>query len=112
MPKGPEAKIERDAGKFMHSLGGMFPKCVSPGNKGWPDRNPCHPVCGPFYMEFKRPGKSATELQLIVAQEMADKGARVYTSVNSLRMAIAIIEDEVNGVPPSARRFHPVARSK
>lgn len=108
MPKGLEAKIEKEARDYMLSLGGFFPKSVSPGNKGWPDRNPSHPMCGPFYMELKAPGEESTELQMEVAQEMAGYGYRVYASVNSVRMAKEIIDDEVNGVPPSQRRHQPV----
>lgn len=108
MPKGPEATIEKDLRKYMLSLGGFFPKSVSPGNKGWPDRNPSHPMCGPFYMELKAPGKYSTDLQMEVAQEMAGYGYRVYASVNSFSMGKAIIDDEINGVPPSKRRYQPV----
>lgn len=108
MPKGPEAKIEKKAREHMEARGGMFPKSVSPGRNGWPDRNPSHMNCGPFYMELKAPGKESTELQMIVAREMAQNGYRVYASVNSVRMATEIIDDEVDGVPPSQRRHQPV----
>ena len=108
MRRGRESTIEKDVRDYMLSRGGFFPKSVSPGNKGWPDRNPSHPFCGPFYMELKRPGKYAEALQLDVAQEMAKYGYRVYTSVNSLRMAKEIIDDEIDGVPPSERRHQPV----
>ena len=110
MPKGMEAKLEKKLRQHMLSLGGMFPKAVSPGNNGWPDRNPSHPFCGPFYMELKAPGKESDPLQMEVAQEMARCGYRVYVSVNSLRMGLAIIDDEVNMVPPMLRRYKPVAR--
>ncbi len=105
---GPEAKIEKAARLHMESRGGMFAKSVSPGKKGWPDRNPSHWVCGPFYMELKAPGKESTELQMEVAREMASHGYRVYASVNSVRKAIEIIDDEVNLVPPNMRRHKPV----
>lgn len=108
MPKGPEATLENELRKYMLSLGGFFPKSVSPGNKGWPDRNPSHWACGPFYMEIKRTGEESTDLQMEVAEEMASHGYRVYASVNSLRMGKAILEDEVNCVHPSKRRYHPV----
>lgn len=108
MPKGLESKLEKDLRLYMESLGGMFPKSTSPGKKGWPDRNPSHPMCGPFYMELKAPGKAATELQMEVAEEMAGFGYRVYTSVHQFRIGKEIIDDEVNCVPPSQRRHQPV----
>ena len=109
MPKGPESKIEKELRLYMESIGGMFPKAVSPGNNGWPDRNPSHPFCGPFYMELKAPGKFSTELQMEVAREMAAAGYRVYASVNQVRIGKEIIDDEINGVPPSLRRHQPVS---
>ncbi len=59
-------------------------------------------------MELKAPGESATPLQMEVAQEMAGFGYRVYTSVHQFRIGKEIIDDEVNGVPPSQRRHQPV----
>ena len=112
MPKGPEATIERLLREHMQRRGGMFAKSVSPGKKGWPDRNPSHWVCGPFYMEIKAPKKFSTELQMEVAQEMADHGYRVYVSVNSVKMGMEIIDDEVDGVHPSQRRHKPVEASR
>lgn len=109
MPKGPESKIEKALRLYMESLGGMFPKSVSPGNNGWPDRNPSHPFCGPFYMELKAPGKFSTDLQMEVAREMAATGYRVYASVNQFRIGKEIIDDEVNGVAPHLRRHQPVS---
>lgn len=109
MPKGPESKIEKELRLYMESLGGMFPKAVSPGNNGWPDRNPSHPFCGPFYMELKAPGKFSTELQMEVAREMAAAGYRVYASVNQVRIGKEIIDDEVNCVLPHLRRHQPVS---
>lgn len=108
MPKGLESKLEKDLRLFAESLGGMFPKSVSPGKKGWPDRNPSHWVCGPFYMEVKRPGEESTPLQMKVSREMAANGYRVYASVNQFRIGKEIIEDEFNGVPPRLRRHQPV----
>lgn len=109
MPKGPESKIEKKLREYMESKGGMFPKAVSPGNAGWPDRNPCHPVSGPFYMELKAPGKHSEEHQMLKSKEMAGFGYRVYASVNSLRKGIEIIDDEINGVRPLDRRHKPVS---
>jgi len=109
MPKGAESKLEKDLRSYMESQGGFFPKSVSPGNKGWPDRNPSHWVCGPFYMEVKRPGKESTPLQMEVAREMASHGYRVYASVSQFRIGKEIIDDEINGVPASKRRHNPVS---
>lgn len=108
MRQGRESTIERAAREYMISRGGMFAKSVSPGLKGWPDRNPSHPFCGPFYMELKAPGKYSTALQMDVAQDMAKYGYRVYASVNSLRMAKEIIDDEIDCVPAAQRRHQPV----
>lgn len=108
MPKGRESKIEKAARLHMLRRGGFFAKSVSPGNRGWPDRNPSHAFCGPFYMEFKREGEVSTDEQMDMAEEMAKYGYRVYASVNSVRKAIEIIDDEIDGVPPSQRRHHPV----
>lgn len=105
---GQESKIEKALRLYMESKGGMFAKSVSPGKKGWPDRNPSHPFCGPFYMELKAPGKVATELQYEVAREMAKFGYRVYTSVNQVRIGKEIIDDEIAMLPPSQRRHQPV----
>lgn len=109
MPRGPESKIEKELRLYMESRGGLFPKSVSPGNNGWPDRNPSHPFCGPFYMELKAPGKFSTDLQMEVAREMAAAGYRVYASVNQVRIGKEIIDDEINGVPPHLRRHQPVS---
>ena len=109
MPRGPESKIEKELRLYMESRGGMFPKAVSPGNNGWPDRNPSHPFCGPFYMELKAPGKFSTELQMEIAREMAAAGYRVYASVNQVRIGKEIIDDEIDGTPPHLRRHQPVS---
>ena len=105
---GRESKLEKDLKAYMESRGGMFPKSVSPGKKGWPDRNPSHPFCGPFYMELKAPGKFSTELQMEVAKEMAANGYRVYASVNQFRIGKEIIDQEIDGISPQRRRHHPV----
>lgn len=107
--KGPEATLEADLRKHMIARGGIFPKSVSPGNRGWPDRNPCHFVSGPFYMELKARGKKSTPQQMKVSREMAAHGCRVYASVDNLIMGKAIIDDEVDGVPPRLRRYQPVS---
>ena len=109
MPRGPEATTEKKLRLYMMERGGIFPKTVSPGNRGWPDRNPTHAFCGPFYMELKARGKKATELQVEIAEELADHGARVYLDVDSVQKGMEIIDDEVNCVPPSHRRHQPVA---
>ena len=109
MPKGAEAKLEEELKAHMEAHGGIFPKSTSPGNKGWPDRNPIHWVSGPFYMELKRPGEKSTPLQMEVAREITAAGGRVYASVNQLRVGKEIIDDEVNGVPAHLRRHQPVS---
>lgn len=108
MPKKLEAKLEDKLRDYMLSRGGMFPKSVSPGLAGWPDRNPSHWACGPFYMELKEPGKVSTEQQMEVARDMAAAGYRVYASVNQFRIGKEIIDDEIDGVPASERRHQPV----
>ena len=105
---GRESTLEKDLKKYMESQGGLFPKSVSPGKKGWPDRNPSHPFCGPFYMEVKRPGEKSILLQMEVSREMARHGYRVYASVHQFRIGKEIIDDEINCVIPSQRRHHPV----
>lgn len=109
MPKGAESQLEKDLKAYVESRGGIFPKSVSPGNKGWPDRNPIHPASGPFYMELKAPGKESTELQMEVAREITAAGGRVYASVSQLRVGKEIIDDEINGVPANLRRHQPVS---
>lgn len=108
MRKARESKLEKDLKGYMESLGGAFPKSTSPGRKGWPDRNPSHPFCGPFYMEVKRPGQKSTPLQMEVSRWMAAHGYRVYASVHQFRIGKEIIDDEVNCVPPHQRRHQPV----
>lgn len=94
-----ESEIEKLARKRMESLGGKLYKTVSPGNNGFPDRMGVHPASGPFLMEFKATGRRVGALQREVGEELAALGMRVYLDVNSVLMAYAIIEDEVNQRP-------------
>ena len=90
-----EAMIEKAAREHMMSLGGVCLKFVSPGHAGVPDRILSHPRCGPFFMEFKAPGKKLSPLQVQVCEALREAGMRVYGPVSSISDAKRIIDDEV-----------------
>ena len=109
---GLETIIEKDARDYMRDLGGCSLKWVSPGNNGVPDRILSHINCGAFLIEFKAPGKKLRPDQILMCEELASKGFRIYAGydwrgVNSTKMAREIIDDEVLRVPHTHRR-HPI----
>lgn len=92
-----EAMIEKDAKEFAEGLGGVCMKWVSPGNVGVPDRILSFAHSGPFFMEFKAPGKRLRANQKAMCVKLARKGFRVYINVDSIKKAREIIEDEASG---------------
>lgn len=102
---GPEAQIEKKAREWLEARGGELMKWVSPGNAGVPDRIAFHAsFVSPFFMEFKAPRKTLDELQEIVCDKLAAKGARVYPNVDGVRKAIEIMDDEMQ----RRSRRHPI----
>jgi hypothetical protein len=98
---GLEVMIEQAARMHIEKHDGVLLKFVSPGHKGVPDRVASHIACGPFWMEFKAPGKRLELHQQEKCKELSEKGFRVYTGedwwgVNSIKMAIEIIDDEIH----------------
>lgn len=93
-----ESMIEKAAREHMLKRGGVCLKFVSPGMAGVPDRLLSHPACGPFFMEFKSPGKKMSALQRAVAADLTAHGMRVYADVDSIAKARKIIDDEIDGL--------------
>lgn len=107
---GLEVMIEQAARAHIERHEGALLKFVSPGHKGVPDRIATHYLSGVFFIEFKAPGKRLEKHQQEKCTELAEKGFRIYTGedwrgVNSIKMAIEIINDEIRG---SARRHLPL----
>lgn len=96
---GLEAIIEADARRYMLARGGVLLKWVSPGCRGVPDRIASHAKSGPFFLEFKAPGKKLTPEQRSTCTGLAEKGCRVYANVASIMMAREVIDDEIAGRP-------------
>lgn len=96
--KKRETGIESNAKKYMKSIGGNAWKFVSPGNRGVPDSIFSHPNCGPFFIEFKKEGKTLEDLQKLVCDDLEEAGCRVHRAVDSLEKAKAVIDKEVYGL--------------
>lgn len=75
-----EVDIESEACLYAKSLGCWHAKYKSANNRGLPDRQFRHTVCGEFYIEFKKPGKKARKLQESVIDKMRGYGFRVFVT--------------------------------
>ena len=102
-----ESMIEKAAREYIEARGGKCMKFVSPGNNGVPDRVLSHRNCGPFWCEFKAPGKKMKPHQEQMALDMARAGFRVYRDVSTIRKAIEIIDAEIT--PGAFRKHEPVS---
>ena len=103
----PEAFLESKAVAHAKKMGGWTGKWVSPGHNGVMDRIFSHWMCGPFFVEFKAPGKPQTVLQRAMAETLSSHGFRVYAPVDSLVTIKMIIDDEFGGNPISRFRHKP-----
>jgi hypothetical protein len=89
-----EKDIEEKAYAYARSRGVWHTKFKSANNRGLPDRIFIAPGNIVFFIEFKRPKKTARAQQKLVIDEMTDLGAKVFVT-NDLDRAKQIIDDMV-----------------
>ena len=89
-----ESDVESKSCDFAKSLGGWHRKVKSSNNRGLPDRGFGHRDWPGriFYIEFKKPKKTARKQQRLVIDDMRDNGEIVFVTDN-LAEAKAIISD-------------------
>ena len=78
-----EAKIEKEVGAYVRSLGGLFYKFTSPGRRAVPDRLVILPSIPPFFIEFKATGEEPRQDQLREHKKIAMRGSTV-TIIDSI----------------------------
>lgn len=88
-----EADIEKYGAKRFKELGWDFEKFVSPQKRSVPDRI-CTAPGFVFFIEFKRPGESATPLQQEDHKRRRAKGILVFVvdSYEELEEVITIVQ--------------------
>ena len=81
-----EKHIEEPFVKWCKSVGIKLRKMNGLGYRSWPDRMLCLPG-RPLFIEFKRPGKKATELQAIEIESLRELGydAQVFDNFEAAR---------------------------
>lgn len=89
-----EKEIERLVCKFAKERGCWVTKFKSENHRGVPDDIFITPRGSVFFIEFKRPGLSATALQSSVIEEMRANKANVYI-VDNVSQGRAVVENEV-----------------
>ena len=73
-----EKQIESKLVKAVRNVGGMFPKLVSPGTDGMPDRLVLLPGCRIGFVEVKAPGKEPRPLQTQRHRQLRALGFPVF----------------------------------
>ena len=73
-----EKAIELQLARAVKNIGGMWPKLVSPGTDGMPDRLVLLPGCRIGFVEVKAPGKEPRPLQARRHRQLTDLGFPVF----------------------------------
>lgn len=89
-----EADVESKAYDYARSRGCWHSKFKSANNRGVPDRIFITPDGVVFFIEFKKPGKTARKQQRLVIDEMRDNNGLVYVT-DDLTEAKRIINDMI-----------------
>jgi len=93
--KPKETSVEDKACSYAKACGVWHRKFKSASNRGLPDRIFITTSGDVFFIEFKRPGKSARVQQKLVIDEMADEyNAKVFVT-DDVNVAKKIIDDMV-----------------
>lgn len=86
-----ETNLESAADDYAKDKGFFVRKVKWVGRRSAPDKLYSRHDTGPFFVEWKRPGKDVEGVQAREAQRMRDAGITVY-AVNSWREARALFD--------------------
>jgi hypothetical protein len=90
-----ESTVEQRANEYAKDCGVWQRKFKSANNRGVPDRIYITPSGVVFFIEYKKPGKSARKQQKLVIDEMRDDyNAKVFVT-DDYDEAVSIINDMV-----------------
>ena len=78
-----EQDIERLLVRRVKEIGGIAYKFISPGHAGVPDRLIIVPGGEIVFVELKDRGKKERALQKIAQAELRERGAKVFSAVDS-----------------------------
>ena len=73
-----EKQIEKYANERVSDVGGLNIKQANPMSRGWPDQLYILPEGRVFLIEFKSPGKVASELQEWCIEKIEMRGIKCY----------------------------------
>lgn len=93
-----EKDIEESNRRYAITLGYLFEKFTSPNKRSVPDRMLTNKHGFIFFIEYKAPGKTATEKQLEDHEERRSRGNIVYV-VDDIRQGEKIIMKYANTEP-------------